>query len=118
MKEKWSAIPGLDGYEASDFGRVRSLDREIVQVSRNGNSYRRTIKGRLLKVTPHRDGHLMVHCGRGSGTRFVHMLVLLAFKGEPPRGHESCHNDNDPANNRLNNLRYGTRSSNIADRQR
>jgi hypothetical protein len=117
MTETWKPIPGHDGYEASDLGRVRSVDREVVQLSRNGHQYRRMIKGRVLKLCRHRDGHMQTQLGRGFGNRFVHKLVLLAFKGEPQAGHESCHNDSDPANNVLGNLRYGTRSSNLADRR-
>lgn len=40
---------------------------------------------------------------------------MLAFKGPPPEGHEVCHNNGDPADNRLENLRYGTRTDNLHD---
>jgi hypothetical protein len=44
----------------------------------------------------------------------VHRLVLLAFVGPCPAGHEVLHLNHQPADNRLENLRYGTRSENIA----
>jgi hypothetical protein len=49
---------------------------------------------------------------------FVHRLVLLAFVGPCPAGHESRHLDGDPKNNRLTNLAWGTRLENMADRSR
>jgi len=41
--------------------------------------------------------------------------VLEAFVGPAPEGHEGLHGDGDPANNRLDNLRWGTRSENNID---
>jgi hypothetical protein len=46
---------------------------------------------------------------------YTHRLVLLAFVGPCPEGLEGCHNDGDPSNNRLDNLRWDTRESNMAD---
>jgi hypothetical protein len=45
----------------------------------------------------------------------IHLLVLEAFVGARPPGMEGCHNDGNPANNRLDNLRWGTLSSNRID---
>jgi hypothetical protein len=49
-------------------------------------------------------------------TRYVHRLVLRAFKGEPVDGLEGCHNDGNPLNNDIDNLRWDTRKNNQADR--
>lgn len=48
----------------------------------------------------------------------VHQLVLIAFAGPAPAGCEVLHNDGNPGNNRLANLRWGTRSENLYDRVR
>ena len=45
----------------------------------------------------------------------VGRAVLLTFKGPPSPGDECCHNDGNPANNHLDNLRWGTRQENVAD---
>jgi len=48
----------------------------------------------------------------------IHRLVLFAFVGPPPsEKHECCHNDGDPSNNNLSNLRWGTKKENQADRK-
>lgn len=49
---------------------------------------------------------------------FVHHLVLETFVGLRPEGTETCHHDDDPANNKLANLRWDNRQSNIDDRAR
>lgn len=46
---------------------------------------------------------------------YCHVLVLHAFHGPCPIGMEGCHNDGDIKNWRLDNLRWDTRSANIAD---
>ena len=46
----------------------------------------------------------------------VHRLVLLAFIGEASS--MCCHEDGNPLNNHLSNLRYGTAQDNADDRSR
>jgi hypothetical protein len=42
----------------------------------------------------------------------VHRLILETFVGPCPEGHETLHLDDNPRNNRLENLRWGTRKEN------
>jgi hypothetical protein len=49
--------------------------------------------------------------------RFVHQLVLEGFRGPKPPGLVGCHNDDDPNNNNLDNLRWDTPQSNVDDRR-
>lgn len=113
--ENWRPVPGYEGfYEVSDQGRVRTLDRYV----RGRNDCRRLIKSRVLKTPPRSSGHPHVNLRRENvgKTRTVHSLVMEAFVGPRPEGMEVCHNDGNPANNHLSNLRYGTRSENCMDR--
>ena len=48
---------------------------------------------------------------------YVHRLVLEAFIGPCPEGHEACHNDGNRKNNCLANLRWDSRLGNHADRR-
>jgi hypothetical protein len=68
----------------------------------------------MLRPGPSNYGHLSVVLGRRN-TRMVHTLVLEAFVGPRPPGKEACHGNGQPGDNRLSNLRWGTRSENIAD---
>ncbi len=76
----------------------------------------------MLSLPPLWDGHLRctLTCGNSRRKRNakVHILVLEAFVGPRPLGLEGCHDDGDPANNRLTNLRWDTPSSNAVDRVR
>jgi hypothetical protein len=75
--------------------------------------------GSWRRLLGHRDdgGHICVSLCRDGKRRqvFVHRLVLTAFVGSCPPGLECCHNDGNPANNRLRNLRWDTQFANAAD---
>lgn len=101
--ETWRPIPGFPGYEVSDLGRVRNTRTNAVL------KQFRTDRGKM-QVTLVRNGGRF--CFR------VHRLVLTAFIGPPPIGMEGCHNDGDPGNNRLDNLRWDTHEANEADKWR
>lgn len=102
--EEWRPVVGYEGfYEVSDQGRVRSLHR--------GEPY--VLKP--IKIVS--GGYLTVALSRNNAQTMsrIHRLVLLAFVGEAPDGMVACHNDGDPTNNRLSNLRWDTYSENIHD---
>jgi len=110
-EERWLPVVGHEGaYEVSDLGRVRSVERWV-------RRRRNTVLLRLQVLSPGvgKYGHLRITLFR-DGCRFqnsVHRLVLTAFVGPAPDGHQACHNpDPDPANNRLQNLTWGTTQDN------
>jgi hypothetical protein len=112
--EIWKAIPGHFGYEVSNEGRVRSIAREAF--SRKINAMRK-LKGCDMK--PIKSGakgqYLAVTLGNPRRRVFIHVLVLESFVGPRPNLHDACHQDGNPINNRLENLRWDTRSENIRD---
>ncbi len=114
LGECWASIPGFgEHFEASDLGRVRSVDRVIA--TKNGRNVR--CRGRLLKPGLSNSGYLYyrLNVGGAAKSRFAHSLVLLAFVGPCPEGMECCHNNGDELDNRLDNLRWGTHSENVLD---
>ncbi len=115
MEEIWKSIVGFDGlYEVSNLGRVRSLDRSVKHKWGGGQF----IKGRVLRPGIHRDGHVIygLHSLGRCETKRGGPLVLEAFVGPRPNGFEACHNDGNPANDALSNLRWGTHSDNEKDK--
>lgn len=46
---------------------------------------------------------------------FLHQLVMMTFVGPCPAGLECCHENDDPMDNRLENLYYGTKRDNMED---
>ena len=77
---------------------------------------------RELVQQPNSHGYLSVRVSFPDGKRkrlLVHTLVAAYHL--PPRPspqHEVCHIDGDKTNNRKDNLRWGTRKDNAADRER
>lgn len=115
MAEIWKDIPGYEGrYQASTEGRIRSVDHRVRLVA-HGKETTRLSPGRVLRPGGRKDGHLSVMLGHKAHGSQVHQLVMLTFVGPAPEGCEVCHNDGNPANNALENLRYDTRSENIKD---
>lgn len=118
MEEIWKDIPGYEGiYQVSNLGLVKSLPRVVLRHMKNGSVHPHRIYEKLLTPARQYRGHQQVClCKEGvENHQFVHRLVLLAFVGPCPEGMEVCHNDSDPTNNRLDNLRYDTRSGNKVD---
>lgn len=116
MKEVWKDIPGYEGYyQASTIGRIRSVDREVV--FKNGRI--RNFKGQILKIDNSSDSNLRVALSKYTLRHYtVHRLIMLTFKGERPEGYDICHKNGDYTDNRLENLRYDTKSQNMIDMYR
>jgi len=115
---EWRDIPGWEGwYQVSNTGLVRSVDRTIT--SRRGYTY--VCKGSIRKLVPcSKYGHLSVQLRRNGAVlgMSVHRAVLAAFVGPCPPGMECCHNDGDPTNNHVSNLRWDTSAANSRDKIR
>ena len=116
--EQWKPVRGYEGiYEVSSHGRVRSVGRTITC----SDGQVRHLKGKVLRTTLSKRGgypEVSLYAQGKRERRYVHSLVAEAFFGTRPKGMEVCHNDGDPTNNHLDNLRYGTRSDNMLDRVR
>lgn len=114
--ELWKPVVGMEhALEVSTQGRVRSLPK----TDRIG----RTVAPRILQtrlVGPGRKRYVRVRVTIDS-TQYdlaVHSLVLKAFVGPRPDGMQGCHNDGDPQNNSIENLRWDTAAGNTLDRVR
>lgn len=118
MTEIWKAIPGYEGaYEVSNLGRVRSLDHDVRLLTRWGGYATRRVKGRVLSEgTENSYPSVNLWVGGKVTHRRIHVLVAAAFLGPRPAGLEVCHKDGRQQNCHADNLRYGTPTSNNADK--
>lgn len=111
--EVWKVIPEFPDYEVSTFGRHRrcrggsrnsKLGQPLVLGVSGGSKAYRTF-------ALYKDGKVV--------TRLAHRVVLTVFVGPPPTAkHQGAHEDDTPANNRLDNLKWATAKENSADRVR
>ena len=117
MSETWRPIPDLDGYEVSDLGNLRMLDRLVPRGEHMMRIPGRPLRTRMNSITPYL--HTKVRrVGGGYTTIFVHSTVLTAFVGPRPEGLVARHLNDDRTDNRLVNLAWGTYSENAHDRVR
>lgn len=110
--EEWCAVPGFPGYEVSSCGRVTSTQNQRMDLP---------YIPRALQFLSGRTGYQYVCLYRIAGEKgqrcAVHRLVLETFVGPCPTGTQTCHNDGDPGNNHLANLRWDSPKNNHADRR-
>ena len=98
-------------------GRVKSLKRKVRGKNwYTGKDFYRSIPERILRPGKFcKSGHVSVVLEHGGQGKPVHQLVMLAFVGPAPEGMEVRHLNGNPTDNRLINLKYGTRRENILD---
>jgi hypothetical protein len=76
--EIWKAIPNHSGYEASNLGQVRSVNRTVIKKNKWGSVGPVLYKGKLLKPWITKDGYHQVELRFGK-KMVVHRLVAMAF---------------------------------------
>jgi hypothetical protein len=110
--EQWRPVAGFeDYYEVSDLGRVRSLPRIV-------RSYETKVRVRRIsrRLPPALPYQTVVLTGEHEKVNaYVHTLVLEAFVGPRPRGHQARHLNGKAGDDRLVNLQWGTPTENNAD---
>lgn len=113
--EQWRPIPGWeDRYHASNHGHIKSLAR-VIQYQ---DGRHRPVGDTVLKQKYAASGHHQVSfwASNKTTTKWVHRLVAETFLGPCPDGMEVRHLNGDPADNRVENLAYGSRRENMLDR--
>lgn len=110
-QEEWRIVPGtFDMYEASNLGRIRSW----CVVGATIYSGCRLDIPRIVEPQKLPDGRQIIQVNRENC--YIHHLVLEAFVGPRPKGFDTRHLDGDNTNNRLGNIKYGTKKENAADK--
>lgn len=122
MQEIWKDISGWeDRYQVSNFGRVKSLAREVRSTPFGKGEGLKPIPEKIV-VLQDRYGYDSVYLSRmekigGASVRIkkrynVHRLVAEAFIPNPENKSQVNHIDRDKKNNNVNNLEWATGSEN------
>lgn len=109
--ETWKDITGYEGlYQVSNYGRVRSLDRTVV----NKHGKIQSFKGKILSQGNNGKNYMHVNLWEDGKSKqyYVHRLVAETFIGYIPEGYAVNHLDFDTTNNELSNLEIVTYSEN------
>ena len=118
MTKEWRPVNGFEGlYEVSNWGEVRSVDR-VLPNAKYGKGRTRRWPGKTLSPSNNGStGHQFVRLWKNKKPHkmFVHRIVLQTFVGPCPEGMECLHKDDNPSNNHVKNLRWGTRSENAKE---
>ena len=125
-EEIWKDIKGCNGiYQVSSEGRIKSLERDIVDSI--GRKYHK--KEQILKPVLNTCGYLQVHLYDNKWERKslkVNRLVTEAFISNPENKSQVNHKDEDKTNNCVDNLEwmtakencnFGTRNERVAKAQ-
>lgn len=110
--EIWRDIPEYEGlYQASNFGRIKSLER----FRKGENGCLISVKERILKPSINHKGYYRIQLCKQSivKTYQVHRLVWEAFNGSITEGLQVNHINEIKTDNRLENLNLMTAKENI-----
>ncbi|AVH85645.1 HNH homing endonuclease [Lactobacillus phage Maenad] len=113
--EVWKTHPEFDFIQASNLGRVRTVDRTV---SNGKGMYVK--KGRILKPQLNNYGYLYIAFGENGKfiQRKVHRVIAQTFIPNPDGWAEVNHKDNDRTNNCVDNLEWCTRAYNRQYREK
>jgi hypothetical protein len=96
---EWRVVPGYPEFIVNQLGEIKE----------NHGPARIRVAG---------SGHIYVLRSHSRAALLVHRAILLAFVGEPRIGDVARHLNDNPADNRLANLKWGTKKENAEDRVR
>lgn len=111
LVEVWKPIMGYEGlYEVSNLGRVKSLDRMVINY--RGSFIRKGEIKAICNLSKGYKGVLLCKDGKQK-THKVHRLVAEAFLPNPDNLPQVNHKDEDKTNNRVENLEWCDNKYNI-----
>lgn len=116
--KEWKGKELQDGYQVSNFGRVRNLGRVLMQKNWKGELYPHPYPACMLRQTKDEDGYLFVAFCRidkkSPITGRIHQLVATLFLDQKPKPGQIQvnHIDGNKENNTPENLEWASPDEN------
>jgi len=111
-QELWRIIPEYPKYLASNTGKIMSLptvgkstNNYVIQTNQKAG---RVLKPRIIPA----GGHLQVNLGHYKKEKYIHQLVAMAWLKRKKQCNIVMHLDDNPKNNHVDNLKWGTQLEN------
>ena len=110
---KWKELKRYeDLYLINENGDVKSIDRYLPA----GKHPKRIYKGKLKTISKaNQYGHLKYQLWKNNKVEhaLIHRLIAENYIPNPNNYPNVCHKDNDPSNNSIDNLYWGTQKHNM-----
>ncbi len=110
---EWKELKRYEGlYEINEAGDVRSIDRYLAAGKHDSRIYKGKLKN---KVKANQYGHLKHQLWKDNKLEqaYVHRLVAENYIPNPDNLRCVMHMDDDPTNNHVSNLQWGTHKMNL-----
>ena len=106
--EEWRDVPNFEGYQVSNLGKIRGIDR-----LKQGRSGLRLTRGQEMKQMLNKKGYPEVRLRKnGTHTRLVHKLVSSAFLVKSEGQTQINHINGIKTDNSVINIEWVTNSEN------
>lgn len=116
-QEEWREIPGYEGlYKVSSYGRIIAQPRTIVCKCKDGSEVTRYYQWRYVEPKPDKRNsrYASLRDKDGNVTKIsIHRLIATVFIPNPDNLPIVNHKDENPGNNRADNLEWCTNEYNL-----
>jgi hypothetical protein len=117
--EIWKDVVGYEGYQVSNLGRIKSLDKRVNISGFLKYPTTKIRKGKILRQSKDKDGYLKVALFKDREKKYlrVHRIVAMTFIPNPENKKTVDHKNTIVDDNRVENLQWFTHRQQLFDNE-
>jgi hypothetical protein len=117
--EIWKDVVGYEGYQVSNLGRIKSLDKRVNVSGFLKYPTTKIRKGKILRQSKDKDGYLKVALFKDREKKYlrVHRIVAMTFIPNPENKKTVDHKNTIVDDNRVENLSWMTHKQQLNDNE-